>query len=478
MILIGKQILMDGICMEKQEDGGEVQIRRKCSSRRGRRLLMFALPLQGHMNPMLQLAQILHSKGFSITVIQTKFNALNPHNYPHFAFHTISDGLAESEASALNVITLISEINSRCVAPFRNALSQLLADTSRDTITCLISDAILHFTRAVDDSFKLPRIVLRTGGASSFWAFSLFPLLLHKGYLPIQDIRLEEPVLELPPLRVKDLPVIKSPNLEALIALVNSMVQETKASSGLIFNSFEELELPALDTLRKLFSFPTFPIGPFHKYLPASSSSLMIQDRSCISWLDKQVANSVIYVSFGSLAAIDENELVEIAWGLANSNHPFLWVLRPGLIAGSEWLEMLPDGFLDMVDGRGLIVKGAPQHEVLEHPALRVFLTHNGWNSTLEGICDGVPMLCMPRFTDQLVNARFVTHVWRVGLALESGLDRNNITTAIKKLMEEKEGVLIRERMLQLKDKASLCLNLGGSSYQSLESLTSFISSF
>ncbi|KAL3521154.1 hypothetical protein ACH5RR_019303 [Cinchona calisaya] len=458
--------------MEKQKDAA-LQ-RRKCS-----RLLLFPLPLQGHINPMIQLAEILHAKGFSITVIQTKFNALNPEIYPHFTFHTISDGLSDSEASKINAITLILELNSRCIAPFQCALSKLLAESSlQDPIACLISDAILHFTRAVADSFKLPRVVLRTGGLSSYCAFSLFPLLIEKGYLPIQDARLEEPVLELPPLKVKDIPMIKSLNLESLVELVNLMVQETKASSGLIFNSFEELEQPALVRLQDLLSIPIFPIGPFHKYFPATSSSLMTQDKSCISWLEKQVHNSVIYVSFGSLAALDEKEFVEIAWGLANSKHPFLWVVRPGLIAGSEWLEALPNGFLDTVDGRGLIVKWAPQPEVLAHPAVGAFLTHNGWNSTLESICEGVPMLCMPRFTDQPVNARYVTNVWRVGLALENGLDRDKIEMTVKKLMEEKEGEEIRERMLQLKGKASLCLNLGGSSHQSLESLASFISSF
>lgn len=291
------------------------------------------------------------------------------------------------------------------------------------------------------------------------------------------DSRLEEPVLELPPLRIKDLPVINSSNLEALVELVNLMVQETKASSAVIWNSFEELEQPALDTLRQLFSIPIFPIGPFHKYFPASSSSLMTQDKMCISWLEKQAHNSVIYVSFGSLAAIDEKEFLEIAWGLANSNHPFLWVVRPGLVAGSEWLEPLPNGFIDMLDGRGLIVKWAPQQEVLAHPAVGAFITHNGWNSTMESICEAVPMICMPCFTDQLVNARYVTHVWQVGLALENGVNRDKIEMAVKKLMEEKEGEEIRERMLQLKEKASLCLNQGGSSNEALKSLASYISS-
>uniref|UniRef100_A0A5B7AX51 Putative UDP-glucoronosyl/UDP-glucosyl transferase family protein n=1 Tax=Davidia involucrata TaxID=16924 RepID=A0A5B7AX51_DAVIN len=448
--------------------------------RKGRRLVLFPLPLQGHINPMLQLANILHSKGFSIVIIHTNFNSPNPSNFPHFTFQPIPDGLLESsEASTTDVLALLSLLNVTCVSPFQECLARLLSDVlEEEPIACLITDAMLHFTRAVADSLKLPRIVLRTGGVSSFVAFAAFPLLLEKGYLPIQNSQLEEPVQELPHLRVKDLPVIKTLNPEALYQLVESMIKETKASSGLIWNSFEELEQPALATLGQDFPIPIFPIGPFHKYFPASSSSLLTQDQNSISWLDTQKPKSVIYVSFGSIAAMDEKGFLEIAWGLANSKHPFLWVVRQGLIRGSEWLEPLPNGFLEMLDGSGHIVKWAPQPQVLAHPAVGAFWTHNGWNSTLESICEGVPMICQPFFTDQMVNARYVSHVWRVGLQLENGVERGKIEKVIRRLMVEREGEAIRERISLLKEQVNLCLRQGGSSYKFLESLISYISSF
>ncbi|XVE69319.1 hypothetical protein DITRI_Ditri09bG0142800 [Diplodiscus trichospermus] len=120
--------------------------------------------------------------------------------------------------------------------------------------------------------------------------------------------------------------------------------------------------------------------GPFDKHFPASSNSLPPQDQSCISWLDKQAPNSVIYVSFGSIAAINDTEFLEVAWGLANSMQPFLWVVRPRLVKGSEWLETLPKGFIEMLGERGQIVKWAPQQEVLAHPSIGGFWTHCGWN--------------------------------------------------------------------------------------------------
>ncbi|KAK1364940.1 hypothetical protein POM88_040501 [Heracleum sosnowskyi] len=143
--------------------------------------------------------------------------------------------------------------------------------------------AILHFSSAVAKSFELPRLVLRTSGVSSFLAFAAFPVLQQKGYPLDQDSQLEELVPELPPLRVKDLPLIKTNNPEALYQLVEGIVKETKASSGLIWNSFEELEKPELATLMQDFPIPIFPVGPFHKYFSACSSSLILHDQTCIS---------------------------------------------------------------------------------------------------------------------------------------------------------------------------------------------------
>ncbi|TXG49884.1 hypothetical protein EZV62_025759 [Acer yangbiense] len=310
----------------------------------------------------------------SITIIHTNFNSPNSSNYPHFSFRSIPDGLSETEASTTDLIAFSMLLNVKCVVPFQDCLAELLGggdDDDDDDVACLITDAVWYFTQAVADSLKLPRIVLRTNNVCSFNAFAAIPLLYEKGCLPMQEL--------------------------------------------------EEL---ALTNLKQQFPIPNFPIGPFHKYFPASSSSLLAQDQTSISWLDKQPPKSVIYVSFGSLVGVNATEFQEIAWGLANSKLPFLWVVRPGLVRGTEWLEPLPKNFLEMLNGRGHIVKWAPQQEVLAHSYVGAFWTHNGWNSTLESICEGVPMICQPCFGDQLVNARYVCDVWRFGLHLEKKLER------------------------------------------------------
>nr|XP_028957490.1 UDP-glycosyltransferase 76C3-like [Malus domestica] len=145
---------------------------------KGRRVILFPLPYQGHINPMLQLANILHSKGFFIAILHTNFNSLNPSTLnTNFTYHSIPVDLTENEASIKDPTLRLSILNAKCVEPFRGYLAGSLSDdvNSEDPIACLISDPIFDFTRSVAESFKLPRIVLRTGGAAS----SLFMLHFH-----------------------------------------------------------------------------------------------------------------------------------------------------------------------------------------------------------------------------------------------------------------------------------------------------------
>lgn len=136
---------------------------------------------------------------------------------------------------------------------------------------------------------------------------------------------------------------------------------------------------------------------------------------------------------------------------------------------------MLPNKFLEEFNERAYIVKWAPQKEVLAHPSVGAFWTHSGWNSTLESISEGIPMICTPFFSEQMVNARNVRDVWKVGLQLEHGIERGEVERTIRRLMVEKEGEEIKERSLKLMEKANRCLKEGGSSYQSLDGLVNHI---
>lgn len=365
-------------------------------------------------------------------------------------------------------------MNENYMVPIRECLVRLMSEDDR--VACLITDAQWFATQKIADELKLPRIVHRTSSVSSFLFFASIPMLRDMGY---EELTPETIVPGFEPLKIKDLLKFLTNDPECACKVIELMVQGIKQARATIWNTFKELEELELRVLNLLFQNRHFLIGPFHKYFLASSSSLLAQDQTSISWLEKHTPNSVLYVSFGSVVGVEETEFLEIAWGLANSKQPFLWVVRPGSIKGSEWVERLPEGFLEtIVEGRGYIVKWAPQQDVLAHPSTGGFWTHNGWNSTLESICEGVPMICSPSFGDQPTNARYVSDKWKIGVELKNGFERGEIEGAIKRVMVDQEGLEMRERIIKLKGKVNSCIKKDGSSYSSLEDLVHYILSF
>ncbi|KAK9742408.1 hypothetical protein RND81_03G170500 [Saponaria officinalis] len=438
------------------------------------KLILFPFPFQGHITPMLHLANILSTKSFSITIIQTRFNSLDPTRFPHFTFHLIQDDIPpNSQVSSDNLVESLSAIQLHCREPFRQCLSRILDDINaqEERACCLIYDALWPFAGFVAESFKLPKIVLRTSSVSAFVVNDCLPLLRDKGcFLP--GVKPEEPINEILPFKVKDLPEEEHHDILAAV------VKQTKASDGVICNTFEELESSSISKVRQILStVPVFPIGPMHKYSTPSKTSIWAQDETSISWLNTKAPGSVLYVSFGSVASMKKSDFLEIAWGLANSKQSFLWVVRAGLSTGSEASDLFPEGYLEIVHDRGHIVKWAPQLEVLAHPAVGGFFTHSGWNSTVESISEGVPMICLPFLVDQAMNARYVSEVWKIGVLLEDGIRRDNIEKGIRKLMVEVDGEEMRNRATTLKECATKSCMEGGSSFESLEALARYISS-
>ncbi|XP_047953459.1 7-deoxyloganetic acid glucosyltransferase-like [Salvia hispanica] len=166
---------------------------------------------------------------------------------------------------------------------------------------------------------------------------------------------------------------------------------------ALILNTFEDLEGPILDQIRK--HIPNlYSIGPLHSHSKAllkakgvesshHSSSFWKEDNTCIAWLDSQPPNSVIYVSFGSITMLTRDELLEFWYGLVKSGYRFLWVVRPDSVIGDG--NEIPVEIEEGTRLRGLMVEWVPQELVLGHESVGAFFTHSGWNSTLEGIVIG-----------------------------------------------------------------------------------------
>ncbi|KAJ4725691.1 UDP-glycosyltransferase [Melia azedarach] len=442
------------------------------------RVVLVPCPIQGHINPMLQLGTILYSKGFSITVAHTNFNSPNPSNHPNFNFLLVPDVLNEFQSSSGDMMAVVLRLNDNCKAPFQECLAQLMKQhkTQDEVISCIIYDEIMYFAESVANQLKLPSIILRPLSANFFISRNALLQFKAGGNLFLTGLGSEEIVPNFHPFRWKDLPVSKFGSLETMSQLFEN-ASHVGNSAAVIVNTMDFLEQPSLARILQQCQVPLFSIG-LYKFAPAFSSSLLKEDMSCITWLDKQTKNSAIYVSLGSVTLIDENELAEMAWGLANSEQPFLWVVRPGSVRGSDWLESLPEGFIESIGERGCIVKWAPQKEVLAHQSVGGFWSHCGWNSTMESISQGVPVICRPNSGDQKVNARYLSHVWKVGLELENGVERGEVERVVRRLMVEKEGMEMRQRAKDLKKKAEHCIGKGGSSYNSLNKLVKFINSF
>lgn len=181
------------------------------------------------------------------------------------------------------------------------------------------------------------------------------------------------------------------------------------------------------------------------------TSTCQADDRtSCMEWLDQQRPGSVAYVSFGTwVAPIAPGEITELAVGLEATGRPFLWVLKDD----PSWRAGLPAGYTDQYSGRGKIVAWAPQEDVLAHGAVGCYLTHCGWNSTVEAIQHGVRMLCCPVSGDQFINCAYITRVWEVGLKLGS-VRRDVVRDCIERIMGGAEGTRLQEKMDALRQRA------------------------
>lgn len=166
--------------------------------------------------------------------------------------------------------------------------------------------------------------------------------------------------------------------------------QIVKLADWILCNSAKDLEPAAFDLAPEI-----LPIGPMlaSTRLGISSGSFWAEDLTCLEWLDQQPPSSVIYVAFGSFTVFDKTQFHELALGLEISKRPFLWVVRKDI--GDKPSNADPDGFLDRIGSRGRIVSWAPQQKVLGHRSIACFLTHCGWNSTLEGVSNGVPCLTL-----------------------------------------------------------------------------------
>ncbi|KAK9053752.1 hypothetical protein SSX86_024826 [Deinandra increscens subsp. villosa] len=437
-------------------------------------------PAQGHINPMLTLAKILHSKGFHITFVNTEFNhrrlVKSQGSYilescsPSFQFETIPDGLPPAEnLDVTQDIPLLCKFTSEtCLGPFKKLLSKLNGETMTPPVSCIVSDGVMSFTLDAADELGVPEVLFWTTSAGGLLAYAHYSTLRQNGFIPLKDSDdLNNGYLDtivdccipsMKGIRLKDMPTfIRSTDPDE--PMVNFCIRETaraNRASAIILNTFEDLEHDVLNELSSIYPC-VLSIGPLHaiannmvqKDLKLMGSSLWKVDTECLAWLDSKEADSVVYVNFGSITVMTPQQLVEFSWGLANSNQAFLWVIRPDLVTG-----VVPQEFLEATGQRGMLTSWCPQEKVLNHPSIGGFLTHSGWNSTIESISSGIPMICWPFFAEQQTNCWYSCNKWRIGMEIDTDVDRNQVETLVRTLMVEEKGKDMREMAMVWKKKA------------------------
>ncbi|TXG52767.1 hypothetical protein EZV62_021936 [Acer yangbiense] len=434
-------------------------------------------PAQGHINPMLKLAKLLHNKGFHITFVNSEFNhkrllksrgpkALD--GLPTFRFETIPDGLPPTDVDATQDIpSLCFSTRKHGLAPFKQLLNKLNDSSDVPPVTCIVSDGAMSFTLDAAEELGVPEVL--------FWTTSAYESCFTNGYL--------ETVIDWIPgmkdIRLRDIPTFvrtTDPDCFMLEFLIHETTRARKASA-IILNTFDDLEHEMLGAFKSILP-PVYSIGPLHlriNQLPDNDlkqigSNLWKEETECVEWLNTKEPNSVVYVNFGSITVMTANQMIEFAWGLANSNQTFLWVIRPDLVAGDS--AILPPEFVTETEERSLLASWCPQEQVLNHPAIGGFLTHSGWNSTLESICGGVPMVCWPFFAEQQTNCRYTCNEWGIGMEIDNNVKRDEVESLVRELMDGDKGKEMKLKVQEWKKLAHDSITApSGSSYINLDKL-------
>ncbi|RHN42111.1 putative hydroquinone glucosyltransferase [Medicago truncatula] len=372
---------------------------------------------------------------------------------------------------------------TKSMPSFRESLS-LLCSTSTTPVVAIVVDPFANQALEIAKEFNILSFM--------YFPVSAMTTSLHL-HLPILDEQVSgeymdhvEPI-EIPgctPIRGQDLPRTFFEDRSSIA--YETILRQTKRFSladGVLINSFSEMEESTVRALMEKEQSNNkqlvYLVGPI-----IQTGSNELNKSVCVKWLENQRPKSVLYVSFGSRGSLSQEQINELALGLELSGQKFLWVLREpnnseilgDHSAKNDPLKYLPSGFLGRTKEQGLVVSfWAPQTQILSHTSTGGFLTHCGWNSTLESIASGVPMITWPLFGEQRLNAILLIEGLKVGLKVkfnESGIaEREEIAKVIRDLMLGEERSEIEQRIEELKYASTCALAEDGSSTRVLSQL-------
>ncbi|KAJ9540649.1 hypothetical protein OSB04_027155 [Centaurea solstitialis] len=454
-------------------------------------------PAQGHVIPLMEFAQRLVKQGIKVTFINTEVTHklvtstwLQKDDFSDLMqMVSLPDGL-EPTAERNDLAKQTEAIFQTMPAKLEELINTInKKDDSK--ITCVITDINMGWALPVAEKMGIRR--------ASFWPASAITLatvlslqkliddgiINHNGEIfhsnsnfnsAYNRVPLNDNILQLspcmPPIKPAHLWWACMGDLVTIKIVFKALEEVAKAvlrNEWIICNSSHHLESAAFSLFPQALS-----IGPLlaSNRLAKQAGHFWPEDSTCLTWLNQQPACSVIYIAFGSFTIFDQAQFEELALGLELTNRPFLWVVRPGITKEISY----PQGYMDRVGSRGRIVSWAPQQEVLSHPSVACFMSHCGWNSTLEGVNNGVPFICWPYFADQFQDEAYICDIWENGLALKKNIGGivtgEEIKSKVNKLLSDTR---FKDNALALKEKALSSIRKGGSSEKNLSKFIEWI---
>uniref|UniRef100_A0ACD5VYG0 Uncharacterized protein n=1 Tax=Avena sativa TaxID=4498 RepID=A0ACD5VYG0_AVESA len=469
-------------------------------------VVLLTSPGAGHVLPVAEFAtRLAADHGFTATIV-TYTNLSSPaHNSPlaslppRVSVAALPEVPLDDLPADAHILTRIFAVVNRTLPHLRDLLRSLLGSPSGSGVAAFLTDMLCPAALAVARELGVPRYVFFTSSLTSLLSLLYTPELARN---TTGDCRyLPDPVV-LPgcvPLHGADLVEPVQNRSDPVYPLMVDLGHNYLLADGFIVNTFDAMEHDTLVAFKELSDRgvypPVYAVGPFIRSVSAGGGAG--NKHSCLRWLDDQPDGSVLYVSFGSGGTLSTEQTAELAAGLEASEQKFLWVVHfpsdkdrsAGYFGTSadqgndDQLSYLPEGFVERTSGTGLAVPlWAPQVEILNHPAVGGFLSHCGWNSTLESAAAGVPMVAWPLFAEQRVNAVLVSSE-RLGLALwerPSSVDndgvvvpRGEVAELARELMVGKKGALARNKAGQVRDGAQMALAPGGPQRRALAAVIS-----
>ncbi|KAH6833152.1 UDP-Glycosyltransferase superfamily protein [Perilla frutescens var. hirtella] len=442
-------------------------------------IFMVSFPGQGHINPLLRLGRRLADSGFFISICMPetaganirKTNSITDVDEPTpcgrgaIRFDFFDDGGDDGDLEAYV---------ARLELAGREKLPQMIKKQEElgRPVSCLINNPFIPWVCDVADNLGIPCAMLWVQSAACFAAYyhyfhNLVPFPTEEKH----DVDVKLPCM--PVLKHNEIPSFLHPSTPYpfLREAILGQFANLSKTFCVLMDTFQELEHEIVEYMESATCRPIKTIGPlFKQHGGAPESTALRADfyaaESCVEWLDSKPPRTVVYISFGSVVHLKQEQVDEIAHGLLLSEVSFLWVLRE---------PPLPEGFVEEVGERGKIVQWSPQEEVLAHTSTACFVTHCGWNSTAEAVASGVPVAAFPQWGDQVTNAKFMVDVYGVGIRMCRGVDeggvvpRDEVARVLTAAVSGPRAAEIRENALKWRKSAEAALAEGGSSFKNMQ---------